>query len=202
MKLQDRLPEGVTVDGKFYKLDFDFRNVLNMCEIMEREDLMPDAKAYKALKCLTKRPRNAVRVLDEVKKVLFQRPDKGRKEKQDKPKITDFAQDAGMIRAAFLQAYGINLYRDKLHWIEFADLLNEIPEGSRYTEVVSIRARPIPAPTKYNQAERDWLIQAKADVALHLSDEEQAKKYNEDVGKIFAGLMGMIAKGSETDNGG
>ena len=44
MKLQDRLPEGVTVDGKFYKMDFDFRNVLRMMEVLDRDDLMPEAK--------------------------------------------------------------------------------------------------------------------------------------------------------------
>ena len=30
MKLQDRLPDSVTVLGKRYKLDLDFRNVLRM----------------------------------------------------------------------------------------------------------------------------------------------------------------------------
>ena len=46
MKLQDRLPEGVEVDGKWYKLDLDFRNVLRMIEVLDRDDLMPEAKAY------------------------------------------------------------------------------------------------------------------------------------------------------------
>jgi hypothetical protein len=104
-----------------------------------------------------------------------------------------------MIRAAFRQAYGIDLYRDRLHWIEFSELLNAIPEGSRYAEVVGIRVRPMPAPTKWNAQEREWLMKAKADVAIHLSEKEQAKKYQEDVAKVFSGLMGIIAKGSEQD---
>ena len=50
MKLQDRLPDGVEVDGKFYKLDFEFRNVLRMIEVLDQKNLMPEAKAYNALK--------------------------------------------------------------------------------------------------------------------------------------------------------
>ena len=42
-------------------------------------------------------------------------------------------------------------------------------------------------------------MKAKADVAIHLSEKEQAKKYQEDVAKVFSGLMGIIAKGSEQD---
>ena len=194
MKLQDRLPEGVTVDGKFYRLDFDFRNVLRMMDELDREDVMPQARSYNALKCLTNRPRNVEKVLQAVKGLLFEQ-----KPKKDAKKVTDFVQDAGMIRAAFRQAYGIDLYRDKLHWLEFSELLNAIPEGSRYTEVIGIRARPMPAATKWNAEERKWLLKAKADVALHLSEKEQAKQYEEDVGRIFAGLMNMIAKGSGND---
>ena len=196
MKLQDHLPQGVFVDKKFYRLDFDFRNVLRMMEILDRDDLMPEAKEFLALKCLTKHPRNVQKVLVAVRELLFQQ-----KPKKDAKKVTDFEQDAGLIRAAFRQEFGIDLYRDKLHWIEFSEMLNAIPEGNRYAEVVGIRARPIPAPTKWNQHERDWLLKAKADVALHLSDKEQAEKYQEDVGKVFASLFGMIQKGSEFQDG-
>ena len=129
MKLQDNLPDGVTVDGKFYKLDFDFRNVLRMMEELDRDDLMPEARYYNALKCLTKRPKNARKVISAVRGLLFEE-----KPRKDAKKVTDFVQDAGLIRAAFRQAYGIDLYRDKLHWVEFSELLNAIPEGNRYAD--------------------------------------------------------------------
>lgn len=191
MKLQDRLPEGVEVDGKFYKLDFDFRNVFRMIDILDEANLMPEAREYNALKCLTKHPRNVHKVLSEVKKLLFKSP-----RKASGQKVTDFIQDAGLIRSAFRQVYGIDLYRDRLHWIEFTELLNAIPEGNRYSEVVGIRARPIPAPTKWNQNERNWLIRAKSDVALEMSEKERAERYDKDVQNIASFLMGW-AKGSE-----
>lgn len=191
MKLYEMLPEGVTVDGKFYKMDFSFRNVFQMIDILDRDDLLPEAKEYNALRCLCKKPRNVHKVLAEVKRILFPAA-----RKTDGQKITDFAQDAGLIRAAFRQAYGIDLYRENLHWIEFTELLNAIPEGSRYAEIVGIRARPIPAPNKWNQNEREWLIKAKRDVAIEMTDKERAERYDRDVSNIAAVLLAM-AEGSD-----
>lgn len=184
MRLQDRLPDGVTVDGKFYKLDFDFRNVLRMIEELGRDDIIPEARPWRAIHCLTKHPKNEDKVLDAVQKLLFDEPPK-----KDAQKVTDFEQDAGLIRAAFRQSYGIDLYRERLHWIEFTELLNAIPEGSRFSEVVGIRARPIPSPTKWNAEEREWLMKAKANVALHMSESDRDKQYQKDVANIAAALM-------------
>lgn len=191
MKLQDRLPEGVTVDGKFYKMDFDFRNVLRMMEVLDRDDLMPEAKTYNALKCLCKRPRNADKVLAAVKALLFSAPRRKAGER-----ATDWVQDAPLIRAAFRQAYGIDLFRDKLHWIEFTELIGAIPEGNRYSEVIGIRLRPFPEATKWNAKEREWLMRAKADVALKMTEAEQVSKYQNDVDTIGAVLIAM-AGGSD-----
>ena len=163
MKLQERLPNRVTVGGRTYRLDLDFRNVLTMMETLAREDLIQEAREYLALKCLMKHPpRNTGPVLAAIKGILFPET----KKSADGKKITSFEQDADLIRAAFRQEYGIDLYRDKVHWVEFSALLNALPEGNRYADVLGIRARPMPAATKYNQAEREWLLKAKAACAL------------------------------------
>ena len=78
--------------------------------------------------------------------------------------------------------------------MEFTELLQGLPDGNRYEEVLNIRSRPIPAATKYNQKEREWLMKAKQQCAIHLTEAEAARKYDKDVGNIFAGLMGMIPK--------
>ena len=188
MKLTDRLPDGVTVDGKKYKLDFDFRNVLRMMEVLGNDDLLPDAREFLALKCLSKHPRNVSKVLAAVKELLFEaKPGTGER-------ITSFEQDAPLIRTAFRQEYGIDLFRDNLHWLEFTELMQNLPEGNRYEEILGIRARPIPAPTKYNAKEREWLMKAKAQCALHLTEKEAEKKLDADIGKVFSGLFSMIPK--------
>ena len=189
------MPDSVTVDGKKYKLDFDFRNVLRMMEVLARDNLTDDAREYIALRCLTKHPKNVHKVLLAVKDTLFDKMPRSGEH------ITSFEQDAGLIRSAFRQVYGIDLFRDKLHWLEFSELLQNIPEGNRYEEVLGIRSRPMPAPTQYNAKEREWLMKAKQQCALHLSEEEAAKKYDRDVGRVFAGLSAMIPKEEVKQNG-
>ena len=194
MKLQERLPDGVIVRGRKIKLDFDFRNVLRMMEILGDDKLMPKARDYLAVKCLTKHPRYVSETLEAIRKVLFEEiPNRSEK------KVTSFEQDAGMIRTAFRQEYGIDLFRDRLHWLEFTELLGNLPEGSRYAEVIGIRVRPIPAPTKYNQKERESLMKAKAAVALHMTDEEQEKFYENAVSRVFAGLMKIAERGENIE---
>lgn len=192
MKLQDALPCGVTVDGKYYRLDLDFRNVLRMLDYLGRSDMLTEAREYNALRCVMRRPKNVSKVLDAVRSMLFQK-----QPKTDAKKVTDFIQDAPMIRAAFRQAYGIDLYRDRLHWIEFTELLNALPDDTRYTYVVGIRARPMPPATKWNAEERTWLMKAKADVALFASEEEREANYQRDVANIAAAILAWAGEKNE-----
>ena len=57
IRLYERIPDGVTVDGKFIPCDFDFRNVLKMLDIMQREDVYPSARDFLCVKCVAKHPR-------------------------------------------------------------------------------------------------------------------------------------------------
>lgn len=191
MKLQDRLPERITVNGRRYRVDLDFRNVLNMMDVLARDDLLPEAREYRALCCVMRRPpRKAGEALTVLRAMLF--PES--KKRADQQKITDFEQDADLIRAAFAQEYGINLYRDKLHWLEFSSLLAGLPEGSRYTDILGIRARPMPAPTKYNAEERRHLARLKAEYAVHMTDAEATAALEAGLRGVASTLLAMIGK--------
>lgn len=195
MKLHERLPDAVTVDGKRYRVDLDFRNVLRMIDALGREDMLPGAREYVALKCVMKRPpRNTGAAIAALREMLFP----GGK-KQSGEKMTDFVQDADLIRAAFLQAYGINLYRDRLHWLEFTGLLACLPTGSRYADILSIRARPMPKPTKYNGEERKWLAEAKAKFAVRLTDKEMADSLQMSLHSTTLSLLALAQKGGVAD---
>lgn len=196
MRLTDKLPDRVKVGRRTYRVDLDFRNVLRMIDILSREDLLQASKEYLALRCVMRRPpRNTGDTIAALTGMLFS----GGK-KEEKEKLTDFEQDADLIRAAFLQAYGINLWRDGLHWLEFTGLLAGLPEGSRYAEIISIRARPMPEATKYNAKERAWLAKAKADYAVKKTDKEIAENYARSVENLAAGLMAFAERGGK--NGG
>ena len=193
MKLQEALPDSVTVGGKRYRVDLDFRNVLKMLETLSRDDLIEDAREWLAVKCVMKKPpkRGYSAVLIALRLMLFSGNQKEQK------KLTDFEQDADLIRAAFRQTYGIDLYRDKLHWFEFTGLLSCLPEGNRYMETLGIRARPMPAPTKYNAAERTWLSNAKAAVALKMTDKEREHIYQSSLHRTAESLLALAKRGEQ-----
>ena len=199
MKLQERLPNRVKVGRHSYRVNLDFRNVLDMLGVMAREDLIPDARDYLALRCVMRRPpRGSERcadVLNAISKICFKAPTKP----AHGPKMTDFEQDADLIRAAFLQEYHINLWRDQLHWLEFTALLDALPEGSRYADVLGIRARPMPAPTKYNAELRQWLAKAKAECAVRMTDREAENSYQNGLRLMAEGLLMMAKKEVKQD---
>ena len=194
MKLQDPLPNGVKVGRRFYRMDFDFRRVLRMLDELSRDDLLPEAREYRALHCLMKRPpRKTAPVLAAVRALLFPEAPVKRE------KLTDFVQDADLIRAAFLQAFGINLYTDQLHWLIFTGLLSCMPEGSRYSEILGIRARPMPAATKWNAEERRWLAQAKVDYAVRLTDKERADRLADGLRGVAMSLLHLADGGGQSE---
>lgn len=200
MKLQDDLPRRVTAEGRAYRVNLDFRRVLKLLAVMADETLIDEAREYLALKCVMRRPpRGAKRraaVLAAVCAVCFPQ-----RKKATGPKMTDFEQDADLIRAAFLQEYGVNLWRDKLHWLEFSALLAGLPEGSRYSDVLGIRARPMPAPTKYNAELRQWLTKAKAEYAVRMTRREAENSYNKGLRLMAEGLLALAEKDGENKHG-
>ena len=191
MKLYESLPGSVIVNGRKIKLDLDFRNVLRMMDILQTDDLTSEAREWLALRCICRHPRKGM--LEAVKNLLFV-PN----EHKARERVMDFVQDADLIRAAFEQAYGIDLTKDRIHWLRFLYLLSGLPENTRLSEVISIRSRPIPEPTKYNQKEIQSLIEAKAAVALRMSEEERMSRYRRDVMGVAALLINM-AEGSGAD---
>ena len=112
----------------------------------------------------------------------------GKKAERTGERVTSFVQDADMIRAAFWQEYGVNLYRDSLHWFEFVALLQNLPSGNRYTDVLGIRSQELPAANKYNAKEREALMRAKAACALEVTEEEKQARYAQAVHQVFGSL--------------
>lgn len=191
MRINDKIPTHVTVSGRRYRIDPDFRNVMRMNEIMTQTDLTDEARDWLALRCMMRHPprrrSRQIELLKALRELLFC----DRRGASDNKKITDIDQDADLIFAAFYQEYGINLWRDHLSWFEFTALLAGIAEGTRYSDVLTIRARPMPKPTKWNAEERAWLAKAKAAHALELTDTERAENYERSVRSIFDGLLSM-----------
>ena len=191
--LCDALPYSVEVDGQEYRLTPAFDNVLQMYAQLDDGDLTDAEQMELMLYYLTDNGPQDVRLLTAACAALFP-PD-------PKPKVTakkafDFVQDADLIYAGFMQAYGIDLIdqQGKLHWLKFLALLQGLPETTRFREVIEIRLRPVPAPTKHNGEERAQLLRAKQAVALAVSAGEREQNLQEGLRSMALVLMQRAKK--------
>ena len=183
------LPHEVTVNGRKYAITPWFDNILSMYQAIEGLDEWdkPEVMLHYLLEKPPKKP--SIELLKACMEVLF-KPSKGGE------KTFDFVQDAELIYAAFYQAYGIDLIEQqgKLHWWKFLALLNGLPSDTRFSEIVSIRTRPIPAPNKYNEQERQNLMKLKREYALKLTAEERNEQLQNSLRNVVGWLQSQ-AKG-------
>ena len=115
--------------------------------------------------------------------------------KNNSKKCVDFKQDAAFIYAAFRQCYGIDLFSCKrLHWWKFIALFNGLSADTRIMQIIDIRQRPIPAPTKYNAEERAALIRLKTEYQLEMTQEEREEQFADNLFDLFETLKNMAEK--------
>ena len=185
------LPYEITHKGRKYALTPAYDNVLTMFADVEGlpEHCVPEIMGH----YLLLKPSADPELLQAVSAVLFP-PAK----QTTHQKSMDFIQDGPLIYAAFMQAYGIDLnaQRGKLHWWKFTALLHGLPSNTRLMEIVQIRTRPMPAPTKYNAQERAQLARLKQEYALELTAEEREKQLQEGLRGV-ARMMLSMAKQKE-----
>lgn len=188
MKLCDSLPDSVEVGGKVYKLTPAYDNVLQMFE-QTQGDLTDYEKAEIMLYYLTDNAPLDARILTAACEALFPPVDTTH---SNSKKSFDFVQDAELIYAAFWQTYGIDLFEQqgKLHWCKFFALFQGLPDNTRFREVVNIRLKPMPAPTKHNAEERAALAKAKQSVALKITAEEREKNLQDGLRRMAMAMLG------------
>ena len=183
------LPYEVREKGRIYTLTPWFDNVLQMYQAIEGLDAWD--KPEVVLSYLVKQKvKPSLELLQAVSGVLFP-PSNGSGEK-----AFDFVQDSALIYAAFMQAYGMDLVdqQGKLHWWKFQSLLNGLPSNTRFSEIVSIRMKPIPSPTKYNKEEREELMRLKAVYAINLTSKEREEQLQKSLRNVVNYLQ-SVAKG-------
>ena len=183
------LPYEVREKGRIYTLTPSFDNVLQMYQAIENLDSWDKPEVM--LSYLVKQKvKPSLGLLKAVSDVLFT-PSKGGGDK-----AFDFVQDSPLIYAAFMQAYGMDLVEQqgKLHWWKFQSLLNGLPSNTRFSEIVSIRMKPIPAPTKYNKEEREELMRLKAAYAINLTSKEREEQLQRSLWNVVKYLQ-SVAKG-------
>ena len=182
------LPETVEHDGRVYCLDLSYAAFFAAADALQDEDLTDLQKLHAALMILVKEEHpddpDLLRKIFELVRDDRPKPPPG-------PRTMDIEQDWPYICAAFQQAYGIDLYRDKtIHVVRFRALLESIPKSTKLAEIIGIRAADIPAPNKHNHKEIADLTRLKALYALRGS----ASSLQEGWGKLFNLLKAKAEK--------
>lgn len=197
--LWERPISRVIYGGKPYRLRTAFRRVLQCFRVMS-DDLLDDMDKIGLCLSLLLRPVSHLRAarLPAASRIrlfeaIFQEYVDTEGKKTGGEKAFDFDQDAGYIYAAFAQCYGLDLLgRDRgLHWWKFVQLLGALPEDTRFMQIVSIRTRPLPKPTKYNAEERQNLLRLKGLYRLEETEEEKRRRLQDGLRKMAIVMEGM-----------
>lgn len=177
MNIYDPYPDHVVVDGKRYRINTSYDRFLRAVDVHDMSDLTSADKLELQCRLLlaTKRiPKDPV-IQSAIVQAVFDMLPKN-KGSDNGEKYMDLHQDAPLIRSAFMRI-GIDLSRDPIHFLQFFELLGDLPSDTALMRVIDIRRRKVPQLTKYNQEEVHWLQEAKARVALDLTDEERHKQF-------------------------
>lgn len=163
MKPYDLLPTSVLYKGTEYPLNLSYAAFFAVSDALIDDCLMYHQKLKIALDLfVTEAHPEEPELLNAIYQLL----------KDDKPKPTgpsymSIEQDWQYICAGFMQAYGIDLYKDKdMHILEWQALLQGLPKGTKLLDIIGIRAAEIPEPTKHNQKQIAELSRLKAIYAL------------------------------------
>ena len=134
-------PTSLLISGREYEINTDFRVWILVSEIFSKEDISPADKIIKIFSLIftsSVLPPSIDASIEEIGAFLspFSFAKKG--EGGGKPAFS-FSHDGGLIYAAFLSQYGIDLTSAHLHWWRFLALFFAL-DSCKFTEIVKIRA--------------------------------------------------------------
>ena len=180
VNVYDPYPDEIELDGKTYRLNMDFRRVLQVIDLEQDKALMPEDRIELQARLLLRDDRECPPELRDQARLIAAAFDliPKNEDAQRGEKYLDLHQDAAMIRSAFFRI-GVDLSRDSLHIIQFLELLADLPADTALMRTVEIRRKPIPAPNKHNAEQIAELQKAKARVAIKYSEEERMARFAE-----------------------
>lgn len=185
----------ITFDGRRYRLNLDYRKVLDCYDVLKRQDITDVNQVDICLDILAggKTRRLSPRKKAELFRLIYDKHIRLNKRRGDSgPNLVDFRRDFDLIFASFYQAYHIDLTRDKLDWYHFYNLFQGLPAGTKIREVMDIRQREIPAPNKHNQKEIIALQKLKNYWCLPASELEC--NYASGIHQLFNSLANMAGR--------
>lgn len=187
--LTGKLPESFLIEGRIYKISSDFRTMMKLEDIFS-SNLSDAEKGEQALRlfygCIPYDVEEAVEKLCYFwecgrKGPVRKRYRQGAGEAYGSRPIYSLSHDAGLIYAAFLGQYGVDLHDVKhLHWWKFKAMFEALDDHTLMKEVMRCRAVEVksdmPKAQKdyYNAMKKRYALPLPDGIEKHLSDLEAA----------------------------
>lgn len=182
MDLAYPLTDTVEIDGKTYKLDLSFDNVLRLIDMLNDKQLDDITQIETGLYMLLGVELDySIEKKEEIfYQIFYETIGKETEEnipvdldgnpmpQQKEDKIYSIKQDAPYIYASFYQDYGIDLFevQGKLHWEKFKVLLAGLRPDTKFKEIVNIRTMELPT-GKGTEKQRKRIKELKEYYRLH-----------------------------------
>lgn len=181
--LMDDLPTAVTVKGAQIPIATDYRTGI-LFETLLKDPAVSDAEKLDTVLVLYYGDQifSLLTDMEAVQEALdaimwFYRcgadetedPDEGGTGRRKDPAFA-YEHDAPYIYAAFVEAYGIDLTKNRLHWWQFRALFLGLPETVLFYKIMGYRTMEIPA--KMPKAQKRYYQRMKRIYRLPLSAEE------------------------------
>lgn len=127
------LPDTVTVDGKPFFINTDYRLWLRFLSDVKKSATFPCGYLFRG-----EAPQKAL--ISELMEFARPKNELPRQISHSDAILLDFDIDADYIYAAFLQCYNIDLLEVDMHWHKFLALLNGISGDTTLAKIMSYRA--------------------------------------------------------------
>jgi hypothetical protein len=144
--LIDELPKKVEIEGEEIEINTDYRNVLLYFRALRDEELEDREKLEIAARLFFKRtPRNVEEAMRYINDEYIVCSSKRKKRvltnsfSASQKVVFDFEQDGGLIYVSFMQEYGIDLRKEKMHWYAFKALFDGLGEETVLRRVIEFR---------------------------------------------------------------
>lgn len=162
-ELNKELVESIEINGKIYRVDMSFDNILNLTEMLGDKDLSDEVQILLGIEMLFDDPlempiEEQAFVFNEAYHALIGKSAEEdleydllgnpmpQQNEEEFEQLYDLQQDAEYIYASFMQDYGIDLIEQQgiLHWYKFKALLTGLSDNTKFKKVIEIRQMPVP----------------------------------------------------------
>lgn len=135
------LPERICIDGMDFAVNTDFRVWIEIGEVIAgNSDIFEKTARVLTLCYKDKVPQTLKKAIDGVIRFYACGKDTEKRSGKTVMPIVDFSEDSGLIGAAFYHDYGINLWREKMHWWQFRELFAALSEDNKIVKVMGYRS--------------------------------------------------------------